>query len=90
MATIYISDVLELVALTVELQAWEVDYGPPELAGSHTFTWPGVGATEPHEWLARALFLAAEELTQPPPKGRTGAGQMGGTYTISETGDIGI
>jgi len=87
MATIYISDVMDLVALTLELQAWQADYGPPELVGSHTFTWRGVGATEPNEWLARALFLAVEELTQPRSEGRNGAAPMGGPHTISGSGD---
>lgn len=87
MASIYVSDVMDLIALTVEIQGWTEDYGPPELVYQKTLTYPGVGADLPHEWLARALFLASEEITTPTAKGGGGRCAMGGGYTISETGD---
>jgi len=90
MASIYVSDVLDLVAATVELQGWTGQWGPPEIVYEKTFQFPGIGADVPHEWLARALFLMAEEMTKPVPKGWDGPGAMGGPHTISGSGDTRI
>lgn len=69
MASIYASDVMDLVAVTLELQQWTESYGPPEVVYRVTFTYPGIGADTPSEWLGRALFLASESVTTPLPKG---------------------
>ena len=87
MSSIYISDVMDQVALTVELQAWSDQFGPPEVIYQKTLVWPGVGATEPTEWLGRALFLASQELTTPTPREGRGRCGKGVPNTISETGD---
>jgi len=90
MATIYVSDVMESVALTVEVQEWAEQYGAPETSLRATYVWPGVGAGSPREWLGMALFLASEQLTTPDPKGGPGAAAMGGPHTLSGSGDTRI
>lgn len=87
MATIYVSDVMESVALTVEVQEWQEQFGAPETSLRATYVWPGVGAPSPQEWLCRALFLASEGMSNAPAEGSAGASQMGGPHTLSETGD---
>jgi len=69
MATIYVSDVMDVVAATIELQAWSADYGPPELAGQWTMVLPGIGENDAREWLGRALFEASLHVTTPTSKG---------------------
>lgn len=90
MASIYVSDVMDLVAATVEIQAWSGQFGPPETVYERTMTHQGIGAPYPEEWLARALFLMAEDITTATSKGGGGRCAMGGPYTISETGDTGL
>lgn len=87
MASIYVSDVMDLVALTLELQQWTEPYGPPELAYRDTFTWDGIGEDSPQRWLARALFLAAASMSNAPGEGSPGAPQLGAPHTLYETGD---
>jgi hypothetical protein len=87
MASIYVSDVMDLVALTLELNAWEAQYGPPELIASQTFTWAGIGEDDPLEWLKRALTLACSDLTAHPRRDQGAPPGIGGTYTISGSGD---
>jgi len=83
MATLYVSDVLEQIALTVEVQGWEQQFGPPETVCQRTLVWDGVGEIRPEEWLARVLFLAAEELTTPAESRVSAGAAMGGAHTIS-------
>jgi len=90
MATIYVSDVMESVALTVEVQEWSEQYGPPEATMRATYVWAGVGANDPLEWLARALFLAAEEVSKPAPGRVTTRAAVGGPHTLSGSGDTQI
>lgn len=90
MATIYVSDVMESVAMTVEVQGWAQQYGSPEDLLRATYVWEGVGADDPVEWLARALFLASEEMSKPARGRVNGRARDGGAYTISGSGDIGI
>lgn len=87
MASIYISDVMDLVALTLEVNAWEADYGPPETVAQHTYTWAGVGSDDPVQWLQRALRLACDDLTPPPRRVTGGGAGIGGPHTISGSGD---
>ncbi len=87
MASIYVSDVLDLIALTAEVHAWEKDYGPPEIALQKTLTWPGIGVSDASEWLARALFLASEGVSTARLGAERRAAAIGGAHTLSETGD---
>jgi len=90
MATIYVSDVMDQVALTVEVQEWATQFGAPETSLRATYVWPGVGAGSPREWLGMALFLASEEISKPARRRDAGRAAMGGPHTISETGDRSI
>lgn len=83
MTTIYVSDVMDQVAMTVEVQSWEGQFGPPETALRATYVWPGVGADNPVEWLCRALFLASQEMSNAPSESRNGAPLSGGAHTIT-------
>lgn len=86
MATIYLSDVMDQVAMTLEVQGWYSQFGPPEVMCQRTLVWPGIGESDPLEWTARALFLASQDITTPPSGRVTGALQMGDPHTISGIG----
>jgi len=90
MATIYISDVMDQVAATLELQGWESHFGPPETVMTKTFVWPGVGESDAEFWLRGALRAVIQEMREPPESRRPGAPVIGGSHTISETGDIAL
>jgi len=90
MASIYFSDVLDIVACTVEIHEWSEQYGPPEIVYQHTHQWPGLGLTGGPRWLERALTeLSADMLTARIRREDAGRG-VGGSHTLSETGDTGI
>lgn len=90
MASIYFSDVMDLVAATVEIHEWSEQYGPPEVVYRMTHQWPGLGLTGGPRWLERALTeLSADMLTDRLRREETARGS-GGPYTISETGDTRI
>lgn len=87
MASIYVSDVMDQVALTLEIQAWEGQFGPPETVCQKTLVWPGIGEGDAIEWVARALFLASSDLTTPRREGSRRGAAMGGPHTLSESRD---
>jgi hypothetical protein len=61
MATIYISDVLEVCAGTIEVQGWEQQFGAPEQVYAKTVVWQGVGDDNPQTWLETALSEMLQE-----------------------------
>lgn len=87
MATIYISDVLDQVAATLEVQGWSRHFGPPEPMLEKTFVWPGYGDDDPVGWLQRFLSRMVEDMTTAHKVETRGPLRVGGVYTISETGD---
>jgi hypothetical protein len=87
MATIYVSDVMDVVASTIEIQGWTEQYGPPECVYSNTVVLPGVGEDDPRRWLARALLRLHLDMAPPAAEGSRRVGSMGVPHTLSETGD---
>lgn len=87
MATIYVSDVLDQVAGTIEIQGWEHQYGPPETIYEHTWVRQGYGDLDVSRWLYRALIALIADMAPAPTEGFVRAGLDGGPHTISETGD---
>lgn len=87
MATLYISDVMDQVAGTIEIQGWERQYGPPETIYEHTWLRQGYGELEPSRWLYRALIACLADMAPPASEGTETGGPDGGTHTLSETGD---
>lgn len=87
MASIYVSDVMDQIAATVEVQGWLEHSGPPEIVWQKTLIWPGVGDDDPLSWVKRALFLAYRDMNTPPDRVMSGGVPLGGPHTISETGD---
>jgi len=87
MATIYISDVMESVAATLEVQGWTQQFGPPETVLVKTFVWPGVGESDARFWLQGALRRCIEDMRTGPAEGSAGPVVMGVPHTLSETGD---
>ena len=87
MATIYLSDVLDQVAATLEVQGWSAQYGPPETMCEKTFVWPGYGDDDPVSWLQRFLSRMVEEMTMAHRVEHGGPLRVGGVYTVSESGD---
>jgi hypothetical protein len=90
MASIYVSDVMDLIALTVEIQQWDEMYGPPELAYQKTYQWPGLGRQEPRAWLLDAVRNLHVDMTAPPGRRGVPGVPMGGPHTISGSGDGGL
>lgn len=90
MATIYISDVMDSVAATLEVQGWEQQFGPPDTVLSKTFVWPGVGEPDATFWLQGALRRCISDMTPPRPSRGAGAVPMGDPHTISESSDRAI
>ncbi len=90
MASLYVSDVMDIVACTIEVEGWSEQYGPPDTVYRTTVTWPGVGETEPVRWLLRALQKTLEDLSRPPTRRVVGGLPSGSSYTISESGDMAI
>ena len=90
MATIYISDVMDQVAATLEVQGWSRPYGAPETAIAKTFVWPGYGDDDPVQWLQRFLSNIVEEMTRAHRLELGGPLRVGGVYTISGSGDTEI
>jgi hypothetical protein len=87
MATLYVSDVMDQVAATVELLAWEEMYGPPETVYEMTHTWPGLGLDDPRAWLLAALRGICADMSKAASRRVEAAEPLGGSHTLSETGD---
>lgn len=90
MATLYVSDVMDVVAATVEIQGWTEQYGPPETIYQRTLVVVGVGESDPRRWLARALDTLSRDMAQPPEEGSSRGRPLGGPHSISEGCDSGI
>lgn len=87
MATIYISDVLDQVAATLEVQGWAQQYGAPETVYEKTFVWPGYGDDAPVRWLQRFLSEMVEDMTKAAGVEHRRPLRVGGVYTISGSSD---
>lgn len=85
MASIYVSDVMDQVALTAEIQGWSEQGGPPDIQWQATYVWPGIGEDDALRWAERALKLMCQEIENGRSKGPRAAIPMGGVYSISET-----
>jgi len=90
MASIYFSDVLDLVACTVEIHEWSEQYGPPEVVYQETHQWPGLGLTGGPRWLERALIELCADMRADRARREDAARGIGGPHTLSETGDTEI
>lgn len=90
MATIYASDVMDQIAVTIEVQGWESQFGPPETVWSDTLVWAGKGEDDALSWLWDVALQISWKC------GETAAGRVGrrpvtgGPHTISESGDTRI
>jgi len=87
MATIYVSDVLDQVAGTIEVQGWEAQYGPPETVYEHTWVRQGYGELDVPKWLYRALIALIADMAPPGTEGTVPGGPDGGRHIISGSGD---
>lgn len=87
MATVYVSDVMDQIAVTLEVMGWPEMYGAPETVYELTTAWPGLGVDNPQEWLLRALRGLCADMSKALQEGTWRALPMGGPDTISETGD---
>ena len=87
LATIYLSDVLDQVAATLEVQGWSAQYGPPETVCEKTFVWPGYGDDDPVGWLQRFLSRMVEEMTTAARVEHRRPLRVGGVYTVSGSSD---
>jgi hypothetical protein len=87
MASIYISDVMDQIAATIEVQGWEAQYGPPEVVYQDTVITPGYGDDDASRWLHRALEVVSQTVNTRPLGAERGRVVEGGPHTISDTGD---
>lgn len=90
MASIYVSDVMDQIAATIEVQGWEEQYGPPEVQYQDTIITPGYGDYDATRWLQRALEVLSSHMNATPSESMNGAAPMGGPHTISGSGDRAI
>lgn len=87
MASIYVSDVMDQIAATIEVQGWEAQYGPPEVMYQDTIITPGYGDHDASRWLQRALEVLLEAVNTRPLGAERGRVVEGGPHTISGSGD---
>jgi hypothetical protein len=87
MASIYVSDVMDQIACTLEIQGWAEQYGPPDTVYQKTLIWAGVGDDDPVSWVKRALFLTYRDMSEPAERVDSTGTPSGGPHIISETGD---
>jgi hypothetical protein len=87
MMSIYTSDVMDLVAATVEIHGWTEQVGPPDIVYAKTYTWPGLGESDPLKWATTSLANLSHDMRKALSKGPDRALPMGGPHTIYESGD---
>jgi hypothetical protein len=87
MSSIYVSDVMDQIAATIEILAWEADYGPPETVYQQTYVTPGYGDYDAVRWLQRVLDVISAGMSDPSAESKDGGAPMGGVNTISGRSD---
>jgi hypothetical protein len=88
-AKIHVLDVMTNVVVSGYVHGYAHMGVEPPTTHEFSYSIPGVGLSDPYEWLTKALYDAVLQLTQEPQRERDGAPGDGGPHTISETGDTG-
>lgn len=57
-ATIHVTDVMDLVVVQVQVQAWDGCGSAPEVIAERTWDTQGLGEDDPARWLSGALRSA--------------------------------
>jgi len=87
MATIYASDVMDQVAVTIEVQGWESQFGPPEVVYQTTLVRQGVGEADALNWLWDVALMMSRSCSEAADQRAGRRLHVGGSHTLSETGD---
>jgi hypothetical protein len=86
---IHVLDVMDRIVISGYVHGYDGLHDEPPTQDEFSYSVPGVGLSDPYEWLTKALYDAVLQLTQEPQRARDGAPGDGGLHTISETGDTG-
>lgn len=87
-AKIHVLDIMTDVVVSGYIHGYSALGGDEPTSHEFSYSIPGVGLSDPYEWLTKALYGAVLQLTQEPQRARDGAPGDGGLHTISETGDM--
>ncbi len=86
---IHVLDVMTNVIVSGYVHGYDDFSIDPPTTHEFSYSIPGVGLSDPYEWLTYALDAAIMQLTQEPQNERSGAPGDGGPHTISESGGTG-
>jgi hypothetical protein len=86
---IHVLDVMDSVIVSGYVHGYSDLGGDPPTTDEFSYATPGVGLSDPYEWLTKALYQAILQMTQDGRQGRDGRPGDGGPHTISETSDTG-
>jgi hypothetical protein len=86
---IHVLDVMTKVVVSGYIHGYAHMGVEPPITHEFSYTIPGVGLSDPYEWLTKALYEAVLQMTQDGRQGRDGRPGDGVPHTISETSDTG-
>src|SRR5690348_15280335 len=86
-AKLYVTDVMDQVVVSGYVFDADQLSNPDHDTWEFTYQTPGLGLDEPAAWLLNALYRCLVSEESPRARRGSGASPVGGSYTISETGD---
>lgn len=86
MATIYASDVMDQIAVTIEVQGWEDQFGAPERVYQDTLVRPGKGESDPLNWLWDVALMMSDGCSRAASGRDSRRLRLGDSQTISDVG----
>jgi len=86
-AKVHVLDVLDQIVISGYIYDADPISDPDHSPFEFTYQTPGRGVSDPVAWLATSLYSAVQEWTRPRSQGLSGAESMGGSHTVSESGD---
>jgi hypothetical protein len=86
---IHVLDIMDNIVISGYVHGYDGLSAEPPTSDEFSYSVPGVGLSDPYEWLTKALYDAVLQMTQDGRQGRDGRPGDGGPHTISETGDTG-
>ena len=85
-AKIHVLDVLDRIVISGYIHGHGESLGEAPEIHEFSYSVPGVGLSDPYEWLTKALYEAVLQMTQEPQRARDGAPGDGGLHTLSGLG----
>lgn len=88
-AKIHVLDVLDTVVVSGYIHEHDSLNGWAPEVYEFSYATPGVGLSDPYEWLDKALEQALAQMRQQDSNASWSPAADGGPHTVSETGDTG-